>query len=229
MGRTIMIMGHYGSGKTEISVNLALKLKKTEKKTALIDVDIANPYFRSRERQSFLEERGVETFFNSYGYDIAEDLPAITAKVRAPLENPEYTTVVDVGGNDSGARIINQFHKYFEPETTERYLVVNTNRYETDGVDGIMFHLRAIENEIKLPINGLINNTHMLAETTVEDVIKGHTICEELSEKTGIPIVWDICNERLVEELSQTAENFDQYHIFPISLQMRPTWLDVIF
>ncbi|MDD6539701.1 MAG: ATP-binding protein, partial [Firmicutes bacterium] len=106
MSRTIVIMGHYGSGKTEFSVNLAMSLREEYEKLALLDMDIANPYFRSRERQKQLQDEGISVIFNEYGYDIAEDLPAITAKVRAPLENPEFTTIVDVGGNDSGARII---------------------------------------------------------------------------------------------------------------------------
>lgn len=222
-------MGHYGSGKSEFSVNLAIKLAETESKLAVLDMDIANPYFRSRERQQMLEDLGIEVIFNHYGFDIAEDLPAISARVRAPLENPEYTTIVDVGGNDSGARIINQFHKYFEPEDTERYLVVNANRFETDTIEGARFHLEQIQNEIKLPINGFINNTHMLSETTAEDVVRGHKLCKELSEETGIPIVWDTCNVKFIDQLAEIAEDYDEYKVFPLQLQLRPSWLDIQF
>lgn len=222
-------MGHYGSGKSEFSVNLAIKLAETENKLAVLDMDIANPYFRSRERQQMLEDLGIEVIFNHYGFDIAEDLPAISARVRAPLENPEFTTIVDVGGNDSGARIINQFHKYFEPEDTERYLVVNANRFETDTLEGAMYHLEQIQNEIQLPINGFINNTHMLSETTAEDVVRGHKLCKELSEQTGIPIVWDTCNEKFVDRLAEIAEDYDEYNVFPLKLQLRPSWLDIQF
>ncbi|MCI7249214.1 MAG: ATP-binding protein [Clostridiales bacterium] len=229
MSRTIVIMGHYGSGKTEFSVNLAMSLREEYEKLALLDMDIANPYFRSRERQKQLQDEGISVIFNEYGYDIAEDLPAITAKVRAPLENPEFTTIVDVGGNDSGARIINQFRKYFVSEDTERYLVINANRFETDTPEGAMFHLEQIQEEIGLAINGLINNTHMLAETTVNDVIRGHEMCREVSRRTGIPVVWDTCNEKLLEELERTAPDFAEYNVFPIKLYMRPTWLDVKF
>lgn len=229
MSRTIVVMGHYGSGKTEFSVNLAMKLRKTCDKLALLDMDIANPYFRSRERQKLLQDAGVSVIFNEYGYDIAEDLPAITAKVRGPLENPKFTTIVDVGGNDSGARIINQFRKYFVSEETERYLVINGNRFETDTLEGAMFHLEQIQEEIRLNVNGLINNTHMLAETTVEDVIKGHELCRQVSRETGIPIVWDTCNEKLIDKLAEMAPDYEEYKVFPIQLYMRPTWLDVTF
>ena len=227
MGRTIMVLGHYGSGKTEFSVNYAMYLKKSHDKVALLDFDIANPYFRSRERQGMLEECGIDVYFNEYGFDIAEDLPAITAKARAPLENESYDTVVDVGGNDSGARIINQFRKYFEREGTERYLVVNANRFETDDIEGAMFHLEQIRNEIGLEINGLINNTHMLTETTTDDIIKGYGLCREMSERTDIPVVMNTCVEELCDELRERTRDMDDFRIFPIKLRMRPSWLDV--
>ena len=101
MKRITAIAGHYGSGKTEFSVNLALDLKKEKDKVAILDMDIANPYFRSRERQKMMEAEGINVIFNTYGFDITEDLPAITAALRGPLENEEFTAVVDVGGNDS--------------------------------------------------------------------------------------------------------------------------------
>ncbi len=229
MGRTIAVMGHYGSGKTEFCVNLAMKMKEDVSDLALIDLDIANPYFRSRERQKQLEAEGIKVIFNEYGYDIAEDLPAITAKVRAPLENPKFTTIVDVGGNDSGARIMNQFHKYFEPDDVERLIVINANRFETDTLEGAMFHLEQIQEEIGLPITGLINNTHMLAESTAGDVVKGHELCCEVSRRTGIPIVWDTCGEKLLGDLQKLIGEKNDYKIFPVKLYMRPSWLDVTF
>ena len=107
--RIRVIVGHYGSGKTEFSVNYVLKLAEQGKKTALVDLDIANPYFRSRERRQLLEGKGIQVFSNAFGYDITADLPAITARIKAPLEDESFQTVVDAGGNDSGARILNQF------------------------------------------------------------------------------------------------------------------------
>ncbi len=227
MGRTILILGHYGSGKTEFSVNYALHMKEKKEHVAILDFDIANPYFRSRERQQMLEKTGIDIYFNEYGYDIAEDLPAITAKVRAPLENSSYDTITDVGGNDSGARIINQFRKYFEKDDTERYLVVNANRFETDSIEGIRFHLEHIEEEIQLKINGLINNTHMLTETTADDIIKGYELCREISEQRDIPIVFNTCVRSLEPKLRERTKHIKDFRIFPITLKMRPSWLDV--
>ena len=227
MGKTIAVLGHYGSGKTEFSVNYAMYLKRSGQKTALLDLDIANPYFRSRERQKMLEEQGISIYFNEYGFDIAEDLPAITAKIRAPLEDESCTTGADIGGNDSGARIMNQFRKYFQPEGTERYLVVNANRFETDTLEGALFHLQHIEEEIGLPITGIVNNTHMLTETTTDDILRGYQLCRELSGTTGIPVVFSTCVTSLREELEELTKDDPEFRIFPITLQMRPSWLDV--
>ena len=251
--RTHAIFGHYGSGKTEFSVNYALDLKKYYENVAILDMDIANPYFRSRERQALMEEKGIAIHFNTYGYDISEDLPAITATVRAPLENKEFQTVVDVGGNDSGARIINQFRKYFISEDTRLLAVLNFNRPDSDTIEKSVEQVRSIENEIGIKMTGLINNTHMLRETTTDDILDGYLNSLDVSKVLGIPVVYNTCEKHLLPELLKEAGNrgitaevldipagFDNgteipeketstdeiMYVYPISLQMRPTWLD---
>ncbi|MBQ3921351.1 MAG: ATP-binding protein [Firmicutes bacterium] len=230
MKRITLIVGHYGSGKTEFSVNLVLDLKKKLDKVAILDMDIANPYFRSRERQAMLVEKGVTVHFNSFGYDITEDLPALTACMKAPLENKEFTVVADVGGDDSGARVLNQFKKYFvDEEDCEMLMVVNANRPETSDLDGAMYHINAISAETGLRVQGLINNTHLLRETTTDEIIKGYRLCEQIKEKTGIPIVWNTCHVSLLDELEERKRldpSLSGMTIYPITLYMRPTWLD---
>lgn len=229
MKRVTVIAGHYGSGKTEFAVNLALGLKekidreKRCEKVALLDMDIANPYFRSRERQKMLEEKGIEIIYNTFGFDITEDLPAITAAVRGPLENKDYHVVVDVGGNDSGARILKQFGKYLVGDDVELLCVLNGNRMETDTVDGMLEHLESIEVETGLKFDGIINNTHMLTETTAEDVVKGYQLCSEVADKLGIPVAVNTCREDLLEDLKALM---DMENVYPIKLYMRPSWLD---
>lgn len=229
MKRVTVIAGHYGSGKTEFAVNLALRLKekidleKGHEKVALLDMDIANPYFRSRERQKMLEQAGVEVIYNTFGFDITEDLPAITAAVRGPLENKDYHVVVDVGGNDSGARILKQFGKYLVGDDVELLCVLNGNRMETDTVEGMLEHLQSIEVETGLRFDGIINNTHMLTETTAEDVVKGYKLCWQVGRKLDIPVAVNTCREDLVEDLQALM---DMENVYPIKLYMRPSWLD---
>ena len=223
MKRISVVTGHFGSGKTEFSVNLALKLKSEYEKVALLDLDIANPYFRSRERQQMLEEAGIQVHYNTFGYDITEDLPAISAVLRAPLEDPECITVVDAGGNDSGSRILKQFGKYFASEDSQLFCVLNANRPETDTAEGMIEHIRSIEHETGLKIDGLINNTHLLMETTAQDTLDGSHLCAELSKKLGIPTVMNVCWEEHELLLRQSGME----DLFAIKLQMRPDWLDL--
>ncbi len=229
MKRITAIAGHYGSGKTEFSVNLALDLKKEKDNVAILDMDIANPYFRSRERQKMMESEGIDVIYNTFGFDITEDLPAITAAMRGPLENMDFTTVVDIGGNDSGARVLKQFEKYFRRDDCELLCVLNANRPETDTVEGMIEHLHSIEVETGLKFHGIINNTHLLRETTADDIVKGYELCKQVADKLGIPIAWNTCREDLLDDLKQLIadKNIEGLEsIYPIKLYMRPTWLD---
>jgi len=224
--RIRVITGHYGSGKTEFSVNYALKLAEQGKKTALADLDIANPYFRSRERKLLLEEKGVKVYSNTFDYDITADLPAITARIKTPLEDESCNTVVDAGGDDSGARILIQFEKYFIPQDCDMFCVINGNRPETKTLEGAYRHISSIEEETGLKITGLINNTHLLRETKVDDIIKGYHLCIELSQKLNIPLKYNCCVNGLLEELKAKTVGFSEFTVFPMYLYMRDSWLD---
>lgn len=227
MKRITLVVGHYGTGKTEVSVNLTLDLKEKFDKVAILDLDIANPYFRSRERQKYLEEKGVDIHFNSFGYDITEDLPALSATLKAPLENKEYMVIADVGGDYSGAMVLNQFRKYFTDEETEMLCVINANRPETSTLEGCLAHIVSIEAETGLKMSGLINNTHLLNETTAQDILDGYELCRKVEAETGIPLKFSTCRVDLLDELKEANENagITDMEIYPIKLYMRPSWL----
>ncbi len=233
MKRINLLTGHFGSGKTEVSVNIAVdyndNMPEGYEKVAVLDMDIANPYFRSREKQEFLEEKGIEVHFNTFGYDITEDLPAVSASLRGPLEKEKYIAVVDVGGNDSGARVLNQFAKYFTHEDTDVFCVLNANRPETETAEGMLEHMCSIELETGLRTTGIINNTHLLRETAVGNMLDGYEVCREASRRSGVPIVFNTCRRDLLPELEKALHErglADEYQVYPIDLYMRPTWLD---
>lgn len=227
MNRITCILGHYGSGKTEFALNLAFKAKEEGKAVVLCDLDIANPYFRSREYQDILEEGGIRVYSNSFGYDISEDLPAVSASIKVPLQNKKYTGILDVGGDDLGARVLLQYRNYLKDKDTDLLCVINGNRPETDSLEGAVKHIRSIEEEIQLPITGLVSNTHMANFTTIEDLIKGAELCREVTQETGIPLIYVLSLEAFADELDQTmrAEKIGG-SVFPIELFARPTWLN---
>lgn len=223
MKRIRIITGHYGSGKSELSVNMVMELKKEFNKVAIVDLDIANPYFRSRERQQTMEDMGIKVFHNSFGYDITQDLPALSAAIKQPLEDKEFMTIVDSGGDDSGARVLHQFKKYFLDSDCEMIFVINGNRPETSTVSGCVDHMNRIKAETGLEIDGIINNTHLLSETSVNDIIKGVELCKDVSAKTGISFLESYCDENMLKKMD--PEKLTGLKIKPISLFLRPSWL----
>lgn len=224
--RIMVVTGHYGSGKTEFCVSLAMLLAKNGfapyQRLALVDLDIANPYFRSRERRELLEGAGVRMYGSAYGHEITAELPALGADIRAPLEDRGCRTIVDVGGNDTGAMVLNQFAKYLSPDDALFLIVVNANRPETRDLQGALAHLEAIEAKTGRRIDGVINNCHLLRETDAACVEKGNALCKALCAATG-KFLWCDC----YPEPLMPAEAVGGYEYpMPLGMVMRPSWLD---
>ncbi|MCL2227571.1 MAG: ATP-binding protein [Oscillospiraceae bacterium] len=224
LGRKTLVTGHYGSGKTEFSISLAmLRASMQDKKLAIIDLDIINPYFRSRERRKLLEESGVSVYGSAYDEEITAELPAIGAKLRKPLEDSTYQVVIDVGGNDSGALILNQFTKYFDDAETTLLAVVNKYRPDTSSPGGVLKHIASIEAATGLSVSAIVNNSHMLRETTADMVKEGRTLCLEVCCEIGAQLLCSCYPEGIVnpDELSGLSG-----YLMPLGLYMRPKWLD---
>lgn len=222
-----MVTGHYGSGKTEFCVSLAMRLAQRGfgpyKRLALVDLDIANPYFRSRERKDVLERAGVSVYGNAYEHEITAELPALGANIRAPLEDRDCRVIVDVGGNDTGALVLNQFGKYLGPDEALFLIVVNANRPETRDVPGALSHLEAIERKTGRRIDGVINNCHLLRETDAGCVARGHRLCQALCEAAG-RFIWCDCYPEGIVPGAEMEKTYP--HPMPLGLYMRPTWID---
>lgn len=225
--RITVVTGHYCSGKTEFSVSLALRLAERGfgpfERLALADLDIINPYFRGRERTAMLEAAGIRVYGSAYGHEVTAEIPELAANVRAPLEDQGCRTIVDLGGNDSGAMVINQFSRNFTPEESLFLIVVNANRPETRDPEGALRHLEAIERTTGRRIDGVINNTHLLRETDAACIAKGHALCEKLCAETG-RMLWCDCYPRGV--VPEAALEGKYEHLMPLGLYMRPDWLD---
>jgi energy-coupling factor transporter ATP-binding protein EcfA2 len=224
--RKTIIIGHYGSGKTEFAVSIAMiladdmqRLNKT-KKLAVVDLDIINPYFRSRERRDELESAGIGVYGSVYKREITAELPALGADVRAPLEDMNCRVIVDAGGNDSGAIVLNQFSQYFT-EDTAVLAVVNKNRPETASVANAITHIKAIEAITSLKISAIINNSHLLLETTSDTIINGHKFCKDICDSLGTELLCD-CYPLGVVDPQQLSEHCEI--LMPMGLYMRPTW-----
>ena len=214
--RLTLVTGHYGTGKTEFSVNLALALAAEGARVALADLDIVNPYFRSRGRRELLEAAGVWLVATSQALADA-DVPALPAELHAVLEDRALRGVLDIGGDPSGARVLARYRPRILKEDYQLLYVVNAARPEVRTAERSVAYLRAIEAVTGLRCGGLVNNTHLCGETAPEDIREGASLAEEVSRETGVPIVCHIAEARFREQL----QDLD---VFPIEIRMKKPW-----
>ena len=214
--RLTLVTGHYGTGKTEFSVNLALALAREGAPVALADLDIVNPYFRSRERRELLEAAGVRLIATSQALADA-DVPALPAELHALLEDRTVRGVLDIGGDPSGARVLARYRPRIVKEDYRLLYVVNAARPEVRTAERSAEVLRAIETVTGLACTGLVNNTHLCGETTAEDIREGAALAEEVSRLTGIPVACHAAEARFLEALKDLDP-------FPMEIRMKKPW-----
>ena len=216
--RLLIITGHFGTGKTEFSVNLALGLAKAGEKTMLADLDIVNPYFRSRERKELLSAAGVRVITSSQACSDA-DVPALPAEILTMLENRSYRGVLDIGGDPDGARVLARFQPRIVQEDCQLIFVSNANRPEVRTAERALRYLRSIEAVTGLVCGGIVNNTHLCGETTPGEIRKGARLAEELSRQAGIPVLCHAAEESMVPQLGDLTSP-----VYPIAIHMKKPW-----
>lgn len=220
-GKLLIIAGHYGSGKTEYAVNKALDLAKKFGKAEIADLDIVNTYFRTREITDFLDSKNVKVYDSNLG-NTTLDLPALSPAIMGVIENLEIPSILDVGGNAIGARVLARFGDNIFRRDYELLFVVNANRPETQTAEETITYLRSIEDTAQLKVTGLVNTTHMLKDTEPEDVIRGHKLCMEISKEIGVPIYEEVCMKEIAGKIDDEEI---KAKLFPIDLYMRANWM----
>ena len=184
--RIHVIVGHYGSGKTEFAVNYAYKLKETFQRVYIVDLDIVNPYFRTVDVKNALEEAGISVIASPYAATNV-DIPALPAEVSRVFADRDAAVVFDVGGDDDGAIALGRYKHFFENEPPEVLFIINAYRPLSSSAELIIELLRDIESASRLSVTGLVNSSNVAALTTEEEIVKGQAITDEVSHKTGIP------------------------------------------
>jgi hypothetical protein len=202
--RVTIIVGHFGSGKTEVAVNGALKLAAQGGLVALVDLDVVKPYFRSRVTRALMAEQGVELIVPA-GENIHADLPIIVPQIRTVLRDPHRKVLFDVGGDDTGARALGSLADVVPHDETDTLLVLNFRRPFTDSIDSAVTMIREIEAAARLPITGVISNTHLMGETTPEVVLDGYRLAKLTAERVGVRVVAVAVDERTAAILDPAA------------------------
>jgi hypothetical protein len=215
MNRITFLTGYYGSGKTETATNLAVRFQADY----LIDLDVINPYFRSRELKDILDQSHIKVISSAMEDTKYADMPYIGGDVFLPFLDHSKRAVFDLGGNDLGAKLLQQFGDYFDEVPVDLFLVVNTNRLETASSAQIVKLIERIESAGGIPVTGLINNTNMLHETTIEDIQTGEAILVEAATRSQRPIVYT-----MIPEGFKTYPAF-QGTVIPFHRYFKPKWL----
>ena len=219
--RVRLFIGHYGSGKSEVSINYVTRLREVvDGEVALADIDVVNVYFRTREKKDLMRQLGI-TPIDSSIQTTTLDVPAVSAEVMRPLHDDKVNYVLDVGGDNVGGRVVGRFAEHFKSDNYDMYFVINANREKTQTANEVLGYIDAIEASSKLKVTGLVNNTHLLRETTVEDVLKGQEVAREVSKIKNIPIKYVCCIENLVDKLPKDLEG----DILPIKMYLREEWM----
>ncbi|HVP06822.1 MAG TPA: hypothetical protein VMS71_03195 [Candidatus Acidoferrum sp.] len=203
----IIIVGGYGSGKSEISVNLARLLAQSQQGPVTIaDLDIINPYFRSREAAAELEAFGVTSLVPAGAHAFA-DLPIIIPDIRSAIEQNQGKLILDVGGDDVGARVLSSLADAFVPDTYEMLLVLNGRRPFTADVAGSMRMIAEIEASSRLKFTGIISNTHLMTDTSPAIVLEGVKLARDVARETGLRIAFVSAMNGIVDKLD--ADSLD--------------------
>lgn len=185
--KVTVISGPYGSGKTNIAVNLAMDIAKSGKVCRIADLDIVNPYFRSADNAKMLEEMGVQTMIPLFA-NTNVDIPALPPNYQMLFTGEGYS-VADVGGDGDGAAVLGLSHDDYIEAGYKMYFVYNRYRYITSEPEGALEVLNEIKRASGLEFHGIINNSNLGAETTRETVLNAIPYAERLSELAQLPLL----------------------------------------
>lgn len=212
--RITLLSGHYGSGKTNIAVNLARRLRASNENVAIADIDIVNPYFRTKDSQAELEGAGIRVISSPYaGSNV--DLPALPDEVYAITDDKSVTAVVDVGGDDRGALALGRWRDAILQEGDyEMLFVINRFRPLTATPEDAVEVMREIEIASGIPFTAVVNNSNLGDETTARDVLESGAYAANVCAISALPLKMTTVREELYPWLEGEIGN-----LFPLRLQ----------
>lgn len=215
--RVILITGHYGSGKTNFAVNLALDLQKAGRRVAVCDLDIVNPYFRTADFTGLLQERGIETIMPPFA-NTNLDIPVLGAGVSAALGDEGKTVIVDVGGDDAGAIALGRYAPEIAKRPYSMLYVHNHYRFLENGIEETKEILEAINGAARLRCDYLVNNSNLGEETSAAIVLRALEPARELSALCALPLLCTTAPRAICGELLDTE------NLYPVDLYVDKPW-----
>jgi hypothetical protein len=216
----VVIVGNYGSGKTEVSINLAVNRKRAGVDVKIADLDLVNPYFRTREARKPLSKLGIEVVVPEEKY-LQADLPILSPVISGLIRKPSDLTLIDAGGNDVGATVLATLADSLRNKSVQMLQVINPFRPFTDTIESCLKMRDQIEKASKMIINGIIGNANLIDETSVDDIYNGYDFVKALSDESRLPLKFITVS---IELLPQIEAGRFSCPVLPIERQLVPPW-----
>ncbi len=214
--RITLLCGHYGSGKTNVAVNMAFDLKKDNLNVAVADLDIVNPYFRTKDSGEDFKRAGIRLIVSDYA-NTNLDIPALPQDMYAITDDKSLKCVLDIGGDDRGALALGRLApKIIEEGDYEMFMVINKFRPLTPDAVSTVEVMREIEYAGGIKFTGLINNSNLGNETTTDDVLNSMSYAKEVESLSGVKLKLTTCKVDLYDVLKEKIAN-----LFPLTLQKK--------
>ncbi len=214
--RISIITGHYGSGKTNIAVNMALDLKKSGKDVTIVDLDIVNPYFRTADFQEMLQENGIKVITPTFA-NTNLDIPSLPASINAVFNDADNYVIIDVGGDDAGGIALGRYANAIKKSDYDLFYVINERRFLTKEPSEAVELLSEIEAVARVKATKLINNTNLGEKTTLDTVVDSLDFAKKVSEETKLPLAFSCINKDLDKK---------EYDFYPVTIFVKAIWND---
>ncbi|MDD6011405.1 MAG: hypothetical protein PUC33_01010 [Oscillospiraceae bacterium] len=214
--RITLFAGHYGSGKTNISVNYAIHLKALGLPVAIADLDIVNPYFRTKDSEEELKSRGIDLLCSDFaGSNL--DIPALPERMYRTVRDKQTYAVMDIGGDDVGSVALGRFAPFIrEEDNYDMVFVVNFYRPLSPDAETALEIMREIESASSLRFTSIAHNSNLGEETTAQTLLDKVNEAKRLSEISGLPLKMTAVKEGLFSDLAGKIDN-----LFPLTLQRK--------
>lgn len=216
----VILVGNFGSGKTEVAINLAVNGRREGLNVRIADLDLVTRYFRTREVRRFLPNLGIEVVVPAEKY-LHADLPILSPAIAGMIRRPGQLTLLDAGGDDIGATVLATLADFLKDKSVHMLQVVNPFRPFTDTVKGCLKIRDEIEKASKMTITGIVGNANLIDETTIEDIYGGYDFVSELSRESGLPLMFITAAVELLPKIDMKRFSCP---VLPIRRQLVLPW-----
>jgi len=218
----LIFSGTFGSGKSEVAVNTAFYAAEKFAKVAIVDLDVVNPYFRCREAREALEAKGIEVIAPGGEFSSA-DLPIVLPQIRGRIMGFDGLLILDVGGDDLGARALASLNDAISKKSYEYLMVLNERRPYTSDLKGSLATIARIEEAAKIKATGIVSNTHLMTDTTSETITGGFKLAKEVSQRLNLPMTFVTADKKFFDDIvSQVGD----CPVMKLERRLPPPWME---